>query len=160
MNTTTDTPKKTLAPFAAKIEFKPNNLWQGIHQRWTFRSDYFVELNAPPKKQFFVLENFILKDLKGTYFQASIFDNRLKNYSDPARTQFEKSNNLILQVYNDFIKIDKRKDLDLSWMEPTFDTNFLNFLSENFTEAKYINDLKANHLTEHLKFYKQTIQNL
>jgi hypothetical protein len=156
MNTYPEIPKKMLAPFVAQIHFKPEHLWQGKHSEWKFRSDEWSEFQAPEHKQFANLEVMVLKKLKGTFFQATIFDNRWKNYLSPnGEIEKEKKNNLVLQVYDNFIKIDKRADL--SWMEPTFDKHFLQYLADSFACDKWLIDFRASHLSETIKQYKQSI---
>jgi hypothetical protein len=117
------------------------------------------ELNAPAHKQFANLERLLLKDLKGTFFVGTIFDNRLQNLTPTSNgiEEKEKKYNLILQVFNDRIKIDKRKELDLSWLDPTFDHKFLQFLSDSFEQAKWSIDLQASNLSQWLQHYKENI---
>jgi hypothetical protein len=159
MNTYPDIPQKTLAPFVAQLHFKPEHLWQGKHTQWKFRSDEWSEFQAPEHKQLQSLEMLIFKKLKGTFFQASLFDNRLKNYVSPnGEIEKEKANNLILQVYENYIKIDKRANLQ--WLEPTFDKHFLEYLAASFHNDKWLIDFRATHLSETIKQYKQSIYGL
>lgn len=139
MNTYPDTTTRPPAPFAAKINFKPKFLYQKKHPTWTFRSDQFTFQNAAPAEHLKALEA-IIKEHSGQFITASIFDNRLKPYvSDFPGKQ---ANNLVFQVCYQKIWIDKRRDLDLSFMDYTFDAKFIQYLAQSFTGDYYDDQLQ------------------
>lgn len=146
MNTATIPIRPPLAPFAAKIHFKPGQLWQKKHKEWTFRSDQFAANNAPAEQHFKALEKMIMKDFCDTFVVASIFDNRLKPYSGP-----EKKNNLVFQICYNKIWIDRRRELDLSFLDATFDKDFIIRMYESFSDACCYNPLDTA-----ISQYKQT----
>ncbi len=129
MNPTPTATYRVPSPFAACVDFKPNQLWQQKHRTWTFRSD-LMAAGTPDKFQFEQLENFILKDLHGTYFTASIFDNchALRLPIDPKEPgRRPKSGNLVLQInYSNVITIDNR--VHLSWLTPQINPELFGIL--------------------------------
>src|SRR6185295_16276244 len=125
MNTATAPTTKKLPPFAAVVHFKDTSLYQQKHKSWTFRSDYICPIDTPVHKQYQYIENLILRDIKGSYSVASIFDNCGKSFV--AYGEEKAKNNLVLQISYDRITVDNRKFLDLSWMEHTFELSFLKF---------------------------------
>jgi len=157
MNTSPTTPKKQLPPFAAVVHFKHNCLYQQKHPSWTFRSDWVSPLNTPIHKQFLYLESHILKELKGQYITASIFNN-CGQITIPYGEELPK-NNLVLYIDHDQIKVDHRKYIDLSFLEHTYDKTFLEFLAVSFEQQKYEIDLKASILSGYAKEYKENILN-
>ena len=115
MNTAPTATPKLPAPFAAVVHFKQNYLWQKKHSSWTFRSNDLSPEPSTLDQQYRFLEQFVLKELQGTYLTASVFDNcgllRIPAYDQQA----QKSRNLIWQYEYMKFKIDKRRYLDLSF---------------------------------------------
>lgn len=136
------------APFAAKIEFKAGHLYQKKHSTWTFRSDAFAANNAPADQHFRVLQDLITKDFNGQFVLASIFDNRLKPYAAGK----SGGNNLVFQVSYNRIWIDRRKELDFAFLEPTFDADFIHYMAQSFADTCPYDPLAAA-----VRVYKQNI---
>jgi hypothetical protein len=154
MNTSPDTTRKETPPFAAVLHFKRGHFYQQKHKSWTFRSDWVSPIHTPIHKQFTYLESFVLKEMKGTYLQASIFNN-VGSYL-PYGEEVPK-NNLVLYLENDRILIDRRHWIDTSFLYPTFDKSFLEYLACSFEEQKYFIDLQAERLPGYAKMYREAL---
>lgn len=151
MNTTPATTSKTLSPFAAQIVFKPNQLYQKKHEKWTFHSAMVSTQYDHAPQHLRNLERLVLQDFAGTYILASIFDNRTHTYQDSG----QRRNNLILQISYNQIYIDRRAELDLSFLNPVFTLPFVQYMHDSFEEQNY----KVMHPTPlqcAISQYKQT----
>jgi len=155
MNTTPATPAKTVPPFAAVLHFKRNRLYQKKHESWTFRSDWICPIGTPIHKQYPYLEKFVLEEMQGTFLTASIFNNCGLCYI-PFGEEAPK-NNLVLYVDHNRITIDRRKNIDLSFLDWTFDKDYLEAMAVIFHNDKYLLDLKATQLHEYAKLYKENV---
>lgn len=156
MNTNPTATRKQLAPFAAVLHFKPDSLYQQKHKSWTFRSDWIAPIDTPIHKQFSYLEKFVLKEMQGTYETASIFNN-CGLVITPYGSETPKDN-LVLYVHRDRITIDRRSFIDTSFLQPSYDRDFLEYLAISFEEQKYFIDLQANALSDGAKAYKEALQ--
>lgn len=141
------------SPFTAKINFRANALYQGKHAVWTFPSNLYAPSHATPEQHFKTIEELVLKTYLGTFEIASVFDNR-PQHEIKYDVFFEKKNPLVLQVYHNNVYIDKRRQLDLTWLTPTFNEQYLNDLGQQFKEAKECLDLDATCLQKALRDYK------
>jgi len=154
MNTSPTPTRKTLPPFTAVLHFKRNSLYQQKHASWAFRSDWISPMNTPIHKQYQYLEDFVLKEMKHQFTTASIFNN-CGQIVVPYGEELPK-NNLVLYVDHERITIDRRSHIDLSFLDWTYDKDYLEFMAVVFSHDKYILDLRANSLHEYAKAYKET----
>lgn len=122
------------APFAAKVTFKNQCLFQNKFKQWTFPSTDFTDPEEPVKSHWFNIQNYVLQDLKGAYEIAAIFDNRNFQYLPFANDK--QRDNLILQIYSyrKTPNVDRRRELDLSFLEPKISESFYNQIKASFQQ--------------------------
>jgi len=139
MNTSPHTRMIQPSPFAAKMLFKDGQLYQKKHKIWTFRSDQLT-VSKDPSVHYREIEKLITHSYYDTYEQATIFDNRPKPIIDG-----KKENNLVVQFNFNIVNknCDNRHKLDLSFMEWTFDKEYMNFLASDFANYCWFDPLKS-----------------